>query len=77
MKLSKLCNGRCGKITKINTQCPKLKKRLLELGVRKNQIIRKERSAPLGDPIQYKINEYNILIRKLEAEDIEINTLEE
>ena len=59
-----------GTVDKILTTDPKLKMRLLELGLLKGTTIEIIRYAPLGDPIEIKIRGYRLSIRKEEAESV-------
>ncbi len=65
--------GECGVIENITTTDPKLKMRLLELGLLNGTTIELVRYAPLGDPIEIKIRGYRLSIRKLEAESVIIS----
>lgn len=68
--LNSLQPTECGVVEKIKTSDPKLKLRLLELGLLKGTIIELVRYAPLGDPIEIKIRGYRLSIRKIEAESV-------
>lgn len=57
-------------VEKIATSDPKLRMRLLEMGLLKGTPIEIIRYAPLGDPIEIKIRGYRLSIRKEEAESI-------
>ncbi|MBL4866713.1 MAG: ferrous iron transport protein A [Pseudomonadales bacterium] len=48
--------------------------RLMQLGVIKGEIIELLRSAPGGDPIEYRVMGYNLSLRKAEAVGIFIET---
>ena len=62
--------GDTGTINKILTTDPKIRMRLLELGLLKGTAIEIVRFAPLGDPIEIKIRGYRLSIRKEEAESV-------
>ncbi|PID77147.1 MAG: ferrous iron transport protein A [Deltaproteobacteria bacterium] len=49
-----------------------IRQRLLDLGFVPSSTIRVVRGAPLGDPIQCKVANYNVTLRKSEASLIEI-----
>ena len=57
-------------IEKIATTDPKLRMRLLEMGLLKGTSLEIIRYAPLGDPIEIKLRGYRLSIRKEEAESI-------
>lgn len=49
-----------------------LRRRFIEMGIVKGETIMIERSAPLGDPIEYFIKGYHLALRKEEAALIEV-----
>lgn len=69
MNLSMLEPGRSGRISDIGAIGP-LKRRLLDMGVLVGEVIRMEKVAPLGDPIEITVKNYNLSLRKKEAEGI-------
>ena len=50
-----------------------LRRRFIEMGIVKGETILIERSAPLGDPIEYFIKGYHLALRKEEAALIEVS----
>ncbi len=68
--LNTLQPGESGVVEKITALDPKLKLRLLELGVLKGTWVELVRYAPLGDPIEIKIRGYRLSIRKEEANSV-------
>jgi ferrous iron transport protein A len=70
--LNSLQPGESGTIDNITTNDPKLKMRLLEMGLLKGTTVEVVRYAPLGDPIEIKIRGYRLSIRKVEAESVGI-----
>lgn len=69
--LNQLTSGESGKIVRILGK-GSLKKRLREMGVTSGQIIRVMKAAPLDDPIEIKIRNYNLSLRRDEAVNIEV-----
>jgi len=67
--LSSLSSGESGRIHRIRGASP-FKKRLLEMGFVKGEVITKEKLAPLADPAEYIIKGYHISLRKEEADDV-------
>jgi ferrous iron transport protein A len=63
--------GAMARITKIGSIGP-LKRRLMDMGVLVGEQIRVEKVAPLGDPIEVTIKNYNLSLRKKEAEGIAV-----
>ncbi|QEE33363.1 FeoA family protein [Malaciobacter canalis] len=69
--LDSLSKGQKAKIKKIRTD-GKLLRRLLDMGFVMNSEIEVIREAPLFDPMELKIQDYYISIRKSEASLIEV-----
>jgi len=71
MNLAMLKVGEKGKITRIGSVGP-LKRRLMDMGVLVGEEIGVKKVAPLGDPIEVTIKNYNLSLRKKEAEGIDV-----
>ena len=69
MNLAGLKPGQKGKITAIGSVGP-LKRRLLDMGVLVGEMVKVEKVAPMGDPIEVRIKSYSLSLRKSEAEAI-------
>jgi ferrous iron transport protein A len=69
MNLSMLKCGERAKIIRIGAIGP-LKRRLMDMGVLAGEEVKMEKVAPLGDPIEVRIKNYNLSLRKKEAEEI-------
>jgi len=69
-----LCDVKPGKKAKIRCHHAKgaIRQRLLDLGFIPESQIDVIRKAPLGDPIQCKVANYNVTLRKAEAALIEV-----
>lgn len=74
MNLAMLRPGEQGKITSIASM-GSLKRRLMDLGVLVGEKVKVERVAPLGDPIEVTIKNYNLSLRKKEAEGITVEVM--
>ena len=57
--------------TKIEAICP-LKRRLMDMGVLVGEMVKVKKISPLGDPIEVTIKNYNLSLRKKEAEGIKV-----
>ena len=62
-------------VKKINGKGP-LKRRIMDMGITKNSEIYIRKVAPLGDPIQIKIRNYELSLRRQDAELISIEEKE-
>ena len=71
-KLSKMKEGEEGKIKNIGAAAGTLKKRLLDMGCISGCKITIKKLAPLGDPMEVTIKNYNLSLRKNEAECIDV-----
>jgi len=69
MNLAMLKPGEHGKITEIGAIGP-IKRRLMDMGVLVGERVKVKKVAPLGDPIEVRIKNYNLSLRKKEAEGI-------
>ena len=73
--LDQFIPGECGYVEKING-IGAIKRRLIDLGVTPGSRIAVQKYAPLGDPIEIKIKNYNLSLRKSEAAMIEMEAEE-
>jgi len=69
MTLAKMKPGDMAIIIRIAVGGP-LKRRLMDMGVLAGEKVKVEKVAPLGDPIEVRIKNYNLSLRKKEAEGI-------
>lgn len=69
MNLAMLRPGEKGRIVRIGAIGP-LRRRLMDMGVLVGEEITVEKIAPLGDPIEITVKNYNLSLRKKEAEGI-------
>lgn len=49
-----------------------VKRRIMDMGITKNTSIYVRKVAPLGDPIEISVRNYELSIRKADAEMIEV-----
>ncbi len=71
MTLARLKPGETGRITSIGAIGP-LKRRLMDMGVLVGEEVRVVKVAPLGDPMEVKVKNYSLSLRKKEAEGIAV-----
>ncbi len=74
MTLDKLKVGQQGKIKNIGSQGA-IRRRLLDLGLTPNTLIKISKVAPLGDPILVNLRGYNLTLRKEEARHIYVERI--
>ncbi len=75
MVLSDLRIGQCARILRVNGG-GELRRRLLDMGLTPNTIVKLVRVAPLGDPIELCLRGYNLSLREEAARDIEVELLQ-
>jgi Fe2+ transport system protein FeoA len=71
VSLSTLSPGQQGIIVGVGGQ-PKLRRRLLEMGLVRGETISVERVAPLGDPIEFTVKGYHLSLRRRDATHIQV-----
>lgn len=71
MRLSELKTGESGIIVKILGHGA-FRKRVIEMGFVKGQVIKVLLNAPLKDPIKYSIMGYELSLRRSEADMVEV-----
>jgi ferrous iron transport protein B len=76
MKLSTLKPGQKGVIIKVKGRGA-FRRRIIEMGFIKGKQVEVITSAPLKDPTEYKVMDYEVSLRRSEAELIEVLTVEE
>lgn len=63
--------GETVKVKKINGQGA-IKRRIMDMGITKGAEIYVRKVAPLGDPIEINVRNYELSLRKIDAEIIEV-----
>ena len=76
MRLSELNTGDKGVVVKVLGHGG-FRKRIVEMGFIKGKMVEVLLSAPLRDPVKYRIMGYEISLRREEASMIEIISMEE
>lgn len=71
MKLSELKNGETAVIVKVHGHGG-FRKRIVEMGFIKNKTVKALLAAPLNDPVKYNIMDYEVSLRRAEADMIEV-----
>ena len=68
--------GETVKIVKLHGQGA-VKRRMMDVGLTKGALVYVRKVAPLGDPIEVNIRHYELSIRKVDAEMIEVEEASE
>lgn len=75
MNLAMLKPGQQGKIIKLESGLGAIRRRMMDMGVLPGEIIKVEKVAPLGNPIEVTVRGYSLSLRKGEAKEIKIEVL--
>ena len=59
------------KVVRIHGECA-VKRRIMDMGITKNTEIYVRKVAPLGDPIEVTVRNYELSLRKADAEMVEV-----
>lgn len=73
--LDQLKLGGKAKVIKIDSDVKEIKRRLLDMGITPGVIVTIKQIAPLGDPIDIHIRDYDLCIRKSDLKHIEVKPL--
>ncbi len=76
MTLREVQVGQSAKVLKLNGTGP-VKRRIMDMGITKGQVVSVIRVAPLGDPMEITVRNYELSVRKADAEMIEVELVEE
>ncbi len=63
--------GETAKVVRLHGEGP-VKRRIMDMGITKGVDIYVRKVAPLGDPMELKIRDYELSLRKADAEMIEV-----
>lgn len=74
MTLDKLNLGHKGKILVVKGHGA-IRQRLLDMGLTPKTIVKIIKHAPLGDPIQIRLRDYELTLRKDDAKNIEVEEM--
>lgn len=73
--LDTLLPGESGIISNVAGSGP-IKRRIVDMGLIAGTVVRVQKYAPLGDPIEIKVKNFNLSLRKMEASTIIVKPLE-
>ena len=69
--LNQLVPGESGVVTKVHGNGP-VKRRMVDMGIVTQTHVKVQKVAPLGDPMEIKVKNFNLSLRKSEAALIEV-----
>lgn len=74
MNLTEAKIGQPVSILKVNGE-KHIRRRLMDMGLTKKQVIVVKKVAPLGDPIEIRVRGYKLSLRKEDAKNIEVEVV--
>lgn len=72
MNLSELEVGQKAKVLKLNIEDKQIKRHLLDMGITRGVLVKIKKIAPMGDPIDLEVRDYELCIRKADLAQIEV-----
>ena len=75
MKLDELKVGDKAKVIKLNVENKEIRRHLLDMGVTRGVIVTIKKIAPMGDPIDLQLRDYELCISKSELDQIEVEAI--
>lgn len=77
MKIKEMQIGQKAKVVKYTTSDINYRQKLLRMGLIKNAVFELTRIAPLGDPVEIRLQDFNLSLRKDEADALEVEVINE
>ena len=77
MKIKEMQIGQKAKVIKYTTSDINYRQKLLRMGLVKNAVFELTRIAPLGDPVEIRLQDFNLSLRKDEADALEVEVINE
>ena len=74
--LDKLAPGESGRIRNL-TGRGAVRRRLVDMGLTTGAVIEMVKVSPLGDPVEFRLRDYHLSLRRSEAEMIEVELISE
>jgi len=73
--LSELQVGQKAKVLKLNEENRAIRRHLLDMGITRGVEITIKKVAPMGDPIDLQLRDYELCLRKEDLKKIEVEVL--
>ena len=75
MKLGELKVGQEAKVLKLDVQDKEIRRHLLDMGLTRGVTVKIKKIAPMGDPIDIALRDYELCIGKADLHQIEVEVL--
>jgi len=73
--LSDLKVGEKGKVLELKINDKAIRRHLLDMGITKGTMVEIKKIAPMGDPIDIKLRDYELCIRKADLKQIDVELI--
>lgn len=80
--MNKICNlsdlevGQKGKVIRLKIVDKKIRRHLLDMGITRGTVVEIKKIVPMGDPIDIKLRDYELCIRKADLKQIEVERID-
>lgn len=74
--MTNLSIGQKAKVLSLNVTNKEIKRHLLDMGITRGVEITIKKIAPMGDPIDIELRDYELCLRKEELKQIEVEVIE-
>lgn len=71
-KLSDLKVGQTATVKRLNVINKEIRRHLLDMGITRGVEIKVKKIAPMGDPVDIELRDYELALRKADLEQIEV-----
>ncbi len=75
MKLDELKVGQKAKVLSLNVENKEIRRHLLDMGITRGVEVKIKKVAPMGDPIDIELRDYELCIRKADLNKIEVEAI--
>lgn len=75
MKLDELKIGQKAKVLKLDVENKEIRRHLLDMGITRGVEVKIKKIAPMGDPIDIELRDYQLCIRKADLNKIEVEVI--
>ena len=75
MNLSELKVEQKAKVLNLNIKNKQIKSHLLDMGITRGAEVKIKKIAPMGDPIDIELRDYQLCIRKADLAQIEVEVI--
>lgn len=74
--LAELKVGQVGIVIKLNIENKAIRRHMLDLGLTRGVEVKIKKIAPMGDPIDIELRDYELAIRKADLNQIEVEIID-